>query len=87
MVKEKYLECIEKSFTDVGVQLTNTFNTCISKAAENSAEITKDVAIKFAEYILDNGYQGCTFGWSDNQCLTKITTEELFEQFLKEIEL
>lgn len=54
------------------------------KAAENSAKITKDVAIKFGQYILDNGYQVCAFGWSDNQCLTKITTEELFQQFLKE---
>ena len=54
------------------------------KAASKSAEITKDVAIKFAIYISKYDYQGCNEDSSDNWGISTLTAQKLFEEFLKQ---
>lgn len=53
--------------------------------AQESANITRDIAVKYADWIANNKYGRTSMGvWRSND--KGYTTEELFDEFLKSIE-
>lgn len=83
-LKELHLNVIEETRTLVETPKKESKIIISSVAASKSAEITKDVVIKFATYISKYGYQGCNEDWTDNWGISTLTTEQLFEEFLKQ---
>lgn len=81
----------EVSFTDLdGIPFTGVENSDYADIVNKSAEITKDIAIKFAEFMFSHckEYQrGGTYVVTKPLDESKTyTTNELFEEFLKTIE-
>ena len=83
-LKELHLNVIEETRTLVETPKKESKIIISSVAASKSAEITKDVAIKFAIYISKYDYQGCNEDSSDNWGISTLTAQKLFEEFLKQ---
>ena len=79
-----HLEAIEKSYHTVYRNMNEVEEVDNELAVSKSAEITKDVAIKFAIYISKYDYQGCNEDSSDNWGISTLTAQKLFEEFLKQ---
>ncbi len=73
IVSEEYND----SFDEGGHTLLNT-----QKIAKQLAEITTDVAIKFAEWLGDKTFYKNTWFDENNHSLDETTTQDLFEEFI-----
>jgi hypothetical protein len=71
-LEKLHLKSIESVFDD-----TNSL-----EMAEKSAEITTDVAIKFAKWLGDKTFYKNTWFDENNHSLDETTTQDLFEEFI-----
>ena len=82
ILEQKHLnELYEHEYEEIPNSASYKFN--YEQAAVKSAEITTDVAIKFAEWIANSKLHGYSKQLYEAMIINKVkTTEELFEEFI-----
>lgn len=84
-LKELHLNVIEETRTLVETPKKESKIIISSVAASKSAEITKDVAIKFAKYVDSSSfYYNEKEIWKSTATEDVKTNDELFKEFLKQ---